>query len=85
MRLQGHSLESKCADEDFVLSSRTVDVSDANVCHGVAIRRWHACLEPPVFVTFVYFVRFKVICHRTFTTWILCIATEIDIFQQSSD
>lgn len=47
------SYKSEFADVDFVLSSCTVDVSDANVCHRVPICRWHACLEPPVFVTFV--------------------------------
>lgn len=32
----------------FALFSCMVDVSDANVCHGVWICRWHACLNPPV-------------------------------------
>lgn len=68
------------ADDDFVLPRCLVDVSDANVCHRVPLCRWHACLEPRICYISL-FLRFKVICHRTFT-WILCIDTEIDIFKE---
>lgn len=46
---------TSCADDDFVLPRGLVDVSDANVCHRVPLCRWHACLEPPGFVTFLFF------------------------------